>query len=618
MVAENTNQMENTDLMQMIGFYRILSIFPFFVVMSNTKKGQAFDLPLIRRVLRYTRPYKARFRITAFLTVFLALLSPVRPWLIQYTVDHFVLTPNLSMLLLFCGIMLGILLLETVVQYYQSYLSGWLGQTVIRDIRIQLFAHLTRFKLQYFDRTPIGTLVTRVVNDMETMADIFSEGLLSILGDLMKLFVVLGVMIYIDWQLALISLIPVPFLILATWMFKNGIRKSFQEVRNEVANLNAFIQEHITGMSIIQAFNREAIELEKFKEINKRHRKAHIRSVWYYSVFFPVVEILSALSIALLVWWGTRNMIYAEQPTVTPGRIIEFILYIYMLYRPMRLLADRFNTLQMGIVSAERVFKLLDTDASLKDTGTHVVKEIRGEIVFENVSFAYVDDHYVIKNLNLHIHPGEKVAIVGATGSGKTTLINLLSRMYEITEGRILIDGVDIREYPLNELQQRIGVVLQDVFLFSDTVANNIRLFNAAVSDEAIREAAQRVGAHDFIMRLPGGYDYNVRERGAMLSVGQRQLISFIRAYVYNPAILILDEATSSIDTESEQLIQRATDKITEGRTSIIIAHRLSTIQHADKILVMEKGQILEMGTHEELIRLNGHYKKLFDLQFSR
>jgi ATP-binding cassette subfamily B protein len=586
--------------------------------MSNTKTGQAFDLPLIRRVLRYTLPYKARFRMTAFLTVFLALLSPVRPWLIQYTVDHFVLTPNLSMLLLFCGIMLGILLLETVVQYYQSYLSGWLGQTVIRDIRIQLFAHLTRFKLQYFDRTPIGTLVTRVVNDMETMADIFSEGLLSIVGDLMKLLVVLGVMLYIDWQLSLISLIPVPFLILATWMFKNGIRKSFQEVRNEVANLNAFTQEHITGMSIIQAFNREAIELEKFKEINKRHRQAHIRSVWYYSVFFPVVEILSALSIALLVWWGTRNMIYADQPTVTPGRIIEFILYIYMLYRPMRQLADRFNTLQMGIVSAERVFKLLDTDATLKDTGTHVTSKMRGDIVFENVSFAYVDDHYVIKNMNLHIRPGEKLAIVGSTGSGKTTLINLLSRMYEVTEGRILIDGVDIRDYPLNELQQRIGVVLQDVFLFSDTVANNIRLFNASVSDESIREAALRVGAHDFIMRLPGGYDYNVRERGTMLSVGQRQLISFIRAYVYNPGILILDEATSSIDIESEQLIQRATDKITEGRTSIIIAHRLSTIQHADKILVMEKGQILEMGTHEELIRLNGHYKKLFDLQFAR
>lgn len=580
--------------------------------------GKAFDLPLIRRILTYTRPYQSRFRMTALLTIVLALLSPVRPWLIQYTVDHYVLTPNLPMLLLFCGIMLGILLLETVVQYYQSYLSGWMGQTVIRDIRVQLFAHLSRFKLQYFDRTPIGTLVTRVINDMETLADIFTDGLFSIIGDLMKLVVVLGVMLYIDWQLALISLIPVPFLILATWMFKNGIRKTFQEVRNEVANLNAFTQEHITGMSIIQAFHREAIELEKFKEINRRHRKAHIRSVWYYSVFFPVVEILSALSIALLVWWGTRNMIYAEHPTVTPGRIIEFILYIYMLYRPMRLLADRFNTLQMGIVSAERVFKLLDTDASLKDTGKEVPPQVRGEIVFDHVWFAYTDENYVIKDLNLHIQPGEKLAIVGATGSGKTTLINLLSRMYEINQGRILIDGVDIRDYPLNELQQRIGVVLQDVFLFSDTVANNIRLFNPAISDETIYEAAQAVGAHDFIMRLPGGYNYPVGERGAMLSVGQRQLISFIRAYVYNPGILILDEATSSIDTESELLIQRATDKITEGRTSIIIAHRLSTIQHADKILVMEKGEIVEMGTHEELIRRNGHYKKLFDLQFAR
>lgn len=580
--------------------------------------GKAFDLPLIRRILTYTRPYQSRFRMTALLTIVLALLSPVRPWLIQYTVDHFVLTPNLPMLLLFCGIMLGILLLETVVQYYQSYLSGWMGQTVIRDIRVQLFAHLSRFKLQYFDRTPIGTLVTRVINDMETLADIFTDGLFSIIGDLMKLVVVLGVMLYIDWQLALISLIPVPFLILATWMFKNGIRKTFQEVRNEVANLNAFTQEHITGMSIIQAFHREAIELEKFKEINRRHRKAHIRSVWYYSVFFPVVEILSALSIALLVWWGTRNMIYAEHPTITPGRIIEFILYIYMLYRPMRLLADRFNTLQMGIVSAERVFKLLDTDASLKDTGKEVPPQVRGEIVFDHVWFAYTDENYVIKDLNLHIHPGEKLAIVGATGSGKTTLINLLSRMYEINQGQILIDGVDIRNYPLNELQQRIGVVLQDVFLFSDTVANNIRLFNPAISDETIYEAAQAVGAHDFIMRLPGGYNYPVGERGTMLSVGQRQLISFIRAYVYNPGILILDEATSSIDTESEQLIQQATDKITEGRTSIIIAHRLSTIQHADKIVVMEKGKIIEMGTHEELIRRNGHYKKLFDLQFAR
>lgn len=580
--------------------------------------GKAFDLPLIRRILTYTRPYQSRFRITALLTIVLAFLSPVRPWLIQYTVDHYVLTPNLPMLLLFCGFMLGILLLETIVQYYQSYLSGWMGQTVIRDIRVQLFAHLSRFKLQYFDRTPIGTLVTRVINDMETLADIFTDGLFSIIGDLMKLVVVLGVMLYIDWQLALISLIPVPFLILATWMFKNGIRKTFQEVRNEVANLNAFTQEHITGMNIIQAFNRETIELEKFKEINSRHRKAHIRSVWYYSVFFPVVEILSALSIALLVWWGTRNMIYAEHPTVTPGRIIEFILYIYMLYRPMRLLADRFNTLQMGIVSAERVFKLLDTDASLKDTGKEVPPQVRGEIVFDHVWFAYTDENYVIKDLNLHIQPGEKLAIVGATGSGKTTLINLLSRMYEINQGRILIDGVDIRDYPLNELQQRIGVVLQDVFLFSDTVANNIRLFNPSISDETIYEGAKAVGAHDFIMRLPGCYHYNVRERGAMLSVGQRQLISFIRAYVYNPGILILDEATSSIDTESEQLIQRATDKITEGRTSIIIAHRLSTIQHADKILVMEKGEILEMGTHEELIRRNGHYKKLFDLQFAR
>lgn len=576
------------------------------------------DLTLVRRVLSYTKPYVIRFRLTIILTILMALISPIRPWLIQHTIDAYVMMPNLDMLWLFSGLILIILLAETILQYFQTYLSGWLGQTVIRDIRTRLFQHLMHFRLAYFDRTPIGTLVTRVINDIETIADIFSEGLLSIVGDLMKLFVVVFVMFYIDWKLSLVSLIPLPFLILATWFFKNGIRKTFQQVRNEVANLNAYTQEHITGMSVVQAFNREEKEMENFRLINKRHRKAHIRSVWYYSVFFPIVEILSAISIALLVLWGTRDMIYSLSPTATPGRIIEFILYVYMLYRPMRQLADRFNTLQMGIVSAERVFRLMDTNDSISDEGKRHVTQIQGEIQFKNVSFSYTPNINVIDNLSLHIKPGEKLAIVGSTGSGKTTLISLLTRMYECNEGEILIDGINIKELPLVDLQRHIGIVLQDVFLFSDTIANNIRLFNTDITQEQIEKAAKIVGADHFISKLPNGYNYNVRERGVMLSVGQRQLISFIRALVYNPSILILDEATSSIDSESERLIQQATQRITENRTAIIIAHRLSTIQHANNIIVMEKGRIIEQGAHEDLIRLNGVYKRMSDLQFSR
>jgi ATP-binding cassette subfamily B protein len=585
--------------------------------MKSSKVGKAFDMGLMARVFEYTKPYKKSFYLTAFLTISLAFLSPLRPWLIQYTVDHYVLMPDLNMLAVMSLIMLVILIFETILQYYQTYLSGWLGQTVIRDIRKELFSHLTYFKMQYFDKTPIGTLVTRVVNDIETMAEIFSEGLLSIVGDLLKLFVVLGVMFWIDWKLTLVCLIPVPFLLVATWLFKNGIRKSFNEVRNEVANLNAFTQEHITGMSLVQAFNREEEELRRFKEINQRHRTAHIKSVWYYSVFFPVVEILSAISIALLVLWGTRDIIYSILPSTTPGRIIEFILYTYMLYRPMRQLADRFNILQMGIVSAERIFGLLDAqDVKISD-GTVEKDQISGDIRFEHVSFSYVNDQQVLTDFNIHIKPGEKIAIVGATGSGKTTIINLLSRLYELNEGRILVDGTDIREFSFNNLRKHIGVVLQDVFLFSDTVANNISLHHEDITREQIVEAAKAVGAHDFIMKLPGDYEYNVRERGVMLSVGQRQLISFIRAFVFNPNILILDEATSSIDTETEILIQKAIETITSGRTSIIIAHRLSTVKHVDRIVVMDHGKIIEEGSHAELMALNGQYKKLIDLQFA-
>lgn len=582
----------------------------------STNTGKVFDATLVKRVLSYTKPYKRIFYWTIFLTIFVALISPIRPRLIQFTIDKFVMVGDLSGLTKMLFILIGLLLIETFTQFYQSYYSSWIGQVVLRDIRVQLYQHVSYFKLKYFDNSPIGTLVTRVVNDIETIGDIFSEGLLSIIGDLLKMICVLAVMLYVDWSLTLICVIPMPILIFATNIFKNGIRKTFQEVRNEVANLNTFTQEHITGINVIQAFNREEVEFQRFQAINARHRKAHIRSILYYSIFFPVVEILSALSIGLMVWWATKSMVQNPLENASPGRIIEFVLYINMLYRPMRQLADRFNTLQMGIVSSERVFKLIDLQEKIADNGTKTAENLQGNVKFENVTFAYIDQNYVLQNLNLEIQAGQKLAIVGATGSGKSTMINLLSRLYEINDGKILIDDIDIRDYKISELHNNIGVVLQDVFLFSDTIMNNIRLSNPLISEETVIAAAKKVGAHDFIMQLPGGYNYNVRERGAMLSVGQRQLISFIRAYVYNPKILVLDEATSSVDSHSEVLIQQATEIITKDRTSIIIAHRLSTIRQADKIIVLEKGKIIEEGTHEELLIQNGHYRKLYDLQF--
>jgi len=572
------------------------------------------DIGILARVLKYVRPYKGRFVTTGLLTVVLAVLSPIRPLLIQYAFDHYIVIPDPHGLLVITLITIGVLLLEAVAYYFYTYSANWLGQTVISDLRQELYAHINSLRLRYFDRTPIGTLVTRVISDIETIADIFANGILVIFSDLLKVIAVVAVMLYIDWKLAIISLSTIPVLLGATWVFKNGIKSSFEDVRTQVARLNAFLQEHITGMHLVQVFNREKREMAHFKDINALHRDAHIRSVWYFSIFLPVVEILSAVSIGLVVWWGAHQVLASQ---VTVGHLVAFILYIHILFRPIRELADKFNTLQMGMVSSERVFKVLDTEEFVADTGTIDTKELRGDIRFENVWFAYNGDDFVLKDISFDVKAGETLAFVGATGSGKTSIINLLGRFYEFNRGSITIDGTDIRAFRQEALRQQMAVVLQDVFLFSDTIYNNITLRNPSISREAVMQAAQEFGIHGFISKLPGGYDYNVMERGAMLSVGQRQLISFVRAYVHNPSILILDEATSSIDTESEAVIQRALDKLTEGRTSIVIAHRLSTVQKADRIIVLRQGRILETGTHDELLRNDGHYRTLFELQYN-
>ena len=576
--------------------------------------GKAVDLDILGRVLKYVRPYRARFYFTFFLTLCLAGLSPLRPLLIQYTFDNYIVLPDPDGLLTMTLIIVGVLFLESITYYFYTYSANWLGQTVIKDLRLELYRHINQLKIKYFDKTAIGTLVTRVVSDIETIADIFSNGILVILGDLLKILVIVAVMFYQSWQLALITLSTIPFLLIATYIFKNGIRSSFQDVRTQVSRLNAFLQEHITGMHIVQVFNREEREMARFKDINAQHRDAHIRSVWYYSIFLPVVEILSAASLGLLVWWGGREVV-ADHASV--GEIVAFILFIHMLFRPIRELADKFNTLQMGVVSSERVFRVLDTNEHIEDSGTIESGRMTGDIEFKNVWFAYKQNDHVLKDISFKVGHGETLALVGATGSGKTSIINLLSRFYEFEKGTIHIDGRSIKDYSKEYLRHNIAVVLQDVFLFSDTIYRNITLGDDSISLEKVIEAAKDFGAHEFISELPGGYEYNVMERGAMLSVGQRQLISFIRAYVHNPAILVLDEATSSIDTESENIIQRALEKLMEGRTSIVIAHRLATIQNADRILVLEKGKILEIGSHQELLQQDGHYRTLFELQYA-
>ena len=581
--------------------------------MANSVSGKAFDFSLFKRIMRYIQPYKGVFYFTAFIGVVLAFVALVRPVLIQITIDENIKNFDGHGLLMMTLILIGFLLFESLLEYFFNYLGNLLGQNVIRDLRNQVFKHVLEFKLQHFDKTPIGQLVTRTVSDIETIAEMFSGGILVIIGDLLKIFTIICYMLYEQWDLALITLIPIPILFLATSVFKKVIKKAFQEVREEVAKLNTFVQEHVTGMSIVQVFNREEVEMNKFADINKNHRDANIKTVWAYSVFFPVVEILSAASIALMVWYGFKEVIIQHS---TPGIIFSFILFIYMLYRPIRQLADRFNTLQMGMVSSERVFKLLDTDSSIENNGTLTAEKLKGNIEFKNVWFAYNNEDWVLKDISFNIKKGEALALVGATGAGKSSIINLIGRYYEINKGEILIDGINIKDIELNLLRKHISVVLQDVFLFSDTIYNNITLYSPDITENQVIEAAKKVGSHDFISQLPSGYQYNVKERGALLSAGQRQLISFIRAYVHQPEILILDEATSSIDSESETLIQHATEVLTKDRTSIIVAHRLSTIKNATKILVIDKGQIVEEGSHNELISISGYYKKLYDYQF--
>jgi ATP-binding cassette, subfamily B, multidrug efflux pump len=579
---------------------------------SLNKARNFFDFALLKRVLRFAAPYKRRFYLSLLLGILLAVFTPVRPYFIQLTVDEYIIDHKFRLVVLVTVFQIVFLLLETGLRFYFSYIMAWLGQSVVKDLRVTVYKKVLNLNLRQFDKTPIGTLTTRTVDDIERINDIFAEGLIPIIADLLSIVCVLGIMFWTDWRLTLVCLIPFPVLIIATYYFKESVKKSFQRVRNAVSHLNAFVQEHLTGMQMVQAFAREDKEFAKFKEINKEHRNANIKSIFAYSVFFPIVEIVLALSMGLVVWWVLKVDITQS------GKVISFLLYLNLLFRPLRVIADKFNVLQMGIIASERVFKVMDNEDYIKKEGNHAPALVNGEINFENVSFGYNEEHLVLKNINFHVAPGETIAIVGNTGSGKTTIISLLNRLYEINKGTIRIDKVPIEEYKLDVLRKNIGVVLQDVFLFSGSILDNITLRNPEISKEKVMEAAKLIGMHEFIMQLPGGYDYNVMERGATLSLGQRQLISFIRALLYNPSILILDEATSSIDTESEMLIEHAIDKLIFGRTSIVIAHRLSTIQRADKIIVLEKGEIKEMGSHHELLQKGGFYAKLHQMQFEK
>ena len=602
--------------------------------MSKTKKSS------FNKLLVYAKPYKGKLYFVAFWAIFLAIITAIRPFLLNFTIDTYLVeskketniiqvyfesfmnyffsgNDNASNLKILVVIMFVALVLEALAQFFFTYLANWLGQDIIKDLRDKLYKHINSFKMKYFDVEPVGKLVTRAVSDIESIASIFSQGLFMIISDLLKMIIVIVFMLVVNWKITAVVLSIMPIILIATRIFNRKMKVAFKEVRNEVANLNTFIQERLTGMKIVQLFNREKIELEKFKEINEKHNKAWLKNILYNSIFFPIADIISNISIGLVVYFGALWIINGDTET-TIGQLIAFNMYITMLYNPLRQIADKFNVMQMGIVAADRVFEILDTNENIQDNGTIEATHFNGIIDLKDVRFSYIKKEEVLKGINLHVDSGETIAIVGSTGAGKSTIINLLNRFYEIDSGEILIDNQNIKNYTIANLRKQIAIVLQDVFLFSDSILNNITLHNEAISREDVIAAAQKIGVHDFIMTLPNGYDYNVKERGVMLSSGQRQLIAFLRAYVSNPSILILDEATSSIDTHSEELIQKATETITKGRTSIVIAHRLATIINASKIIVMDKGQIVEAGTHSELVlKPNGYYKKLYDSQFA-
>ncbi|WP_306350994.1 ABC transporter ATP-binding protein [Flavobacterium sp. '19STA2R22 D10 B1'] len=574
------------------------------------------DNRIFRKIMFFTKPYQWRFNGVIIWAISLSIFAALRPYLLKQTVDSYIQKEDATGLLWYVALMALVLLLEVLSQFYFVYWANWLGQDIVKDIRVKLFNHMTSFKMKYFDNASVGQLVTRSVFDIESIAKIFSQGLFMIISDLMKMFVILLFMFYMNWKLTFIVLIAMPILVLATRVFQIKMKSAFEEVRTQVANLNTFVQERVTGMKIVQLFSREDIEYEKFKVINDKHNKAWIKTVWYNSIFFPIADIVSSFTLGIIVWYGGQNILNGDNLT-SFGDLFAYTMLISMLFNPLRQIADKFNELQMGMVAANRVFEILDTDSQIQDKGTVEASIFKGNIKFKDVRFSYIENEEVLKGINLKVKAGETVAIVGATGAGKSTIINLLNRFYEINSGVIEIDGTNIHDYTLDSLRRQIAVVLQDVFLFADTILNNITLNNPAITREEVIVAAKKIGIHQFIMNLPNGYDYNVKERGVMLSSGQRQLIAFLRAYVSDPSILILDEATSSIDSYSEEMIQNATETITKDRTSIVIAHRLATIVKADKIIVMDKGLVVEQGTHHELLlNQDGFYKNLYESQF--